>query len=74
MYMHDNAKPHVSKLTNEWLKDNNINVIDWPAYSPDLNPIENVWIILVRMVYANGKQYNMRIFSAPVAIPLCNAI
>uniref|UniRef100_A0A8R1I7Q5 Tc1-like transposase DDE domain-containing protein n=1 Tax=Caenorhabditis japonica TaxID=281687 RepID=A0A8R1I7Q5_CAEJA len=33
-------------------------VLDWPACSPDLNPIESVWDILARSVYKNGKQYN----------------
>ena len=32
----------------------------WPARSPDLNPIENLWSILSSLVYANGKQYRTR--------------
>jgi hypothetical protein len=34
--------------------------MDWPALSPDLNPIENLWGILAREVYADGKQYNSK--------------
>lgn len=33
-------------------------VIDWPAYFPDLNAIVNIWGSLDRMVYANGRQFN----------------
>ena len=35
--------------------------MDWPALSPDLNPIENLWGIVARQVYGQGKQYNSKV-------------
>ena len=39
----------------------NINVLDWPALSPDLNPVENVWALMVRNIYKNGTQYEDKV-------------
>ena len=35
--------------------------MDLPALSPDLNPIENLWGIVARQVYGQGKQYDSKV-------------
>uniref|UniRef100_A0A8R1ETC7 HTH_Tnp_Tc3_1 domain-containing protein n=1 Tax=Caenorhabditis japonica TaxID=281687 RepID=A0A8R1ETC7_CAEJA len=44
--------------TRAFLASKKIKVLDWPACSPNLNPIESVWGFLTRSVYKNGKHYN----------------
>ena len=51
------ASCHRSNYTKSWFHSKNINLSDWPAKSPDLNIIGNVWGLLARRVYAHGRQF-----------------
>jgi transposase len=49
-FLQDNAPMHKAGIAKEWLHNNGVSVLDFPPYSPDLNPIENLWAIMAREV------------------------
>ncbi|KAI3352158.1 hypothetical protein L3Q82_020969 [Scortum barcoo] len=49
--MQDNARPHVAGVCQQFLQDEGIDAMDWPARSPDLNPIEHIWDIMSRSIH-----------------------
>ena len=52
----DNDPKHMSKIATKWKDENKINVLQWPSYSLDQNPIENVWSILkMKIAYKDIK-------------------
>ncbi|UYV65622.1 hypothetical protein LAZ67_3004893 [Cordylochernes scorpioides] len=50
LYQQDNARPHTARINQQALQD--VQMLPWPPYSPDLSPIEHVWDIMGRRLHA----------------------
>jgi transposase len=55
-FMQDNAKIHTARIIKAWFAEQGIVVVEWPPYSPDLNPIEHVWARLKAWVYKHHPE------------------
>ncbi|ENN73761.1 hypothetical protein D910_05445 [Dendroctonus ponderosae] len=60
-FMHDNARPHIARIVQDYIAEVGFWVMEWPAYSPYLNLIEHLWDELQRRIRAR--------FYTPNSIP-----
>ncbi len=66
IFQQDLAPAHTAKSTKSWLNDHGVGVLDWPANSPDLNPIENLWGIVKRKM-RNKRPKKMQMSWRPLS-------
>ncbi len=56
IFQQDLAPAHTTKGTKSWFNDHGVTVLDWPANSPDLNPIQNLWGIVKKKMRHQTQQ------------------
>ncbi|GFY10353.1 hypothetical protein TNCV_2630301 [Trichonephila clavipes] len=48
IFQQDNARPHVARIVQRFFVNHQIELLPWPAHSPDLSPIENIWSMVAQ--------------------------
>ena len=64
VFQQDGATCHTAKKSKTFLSASGVTVLTWPANSPDLNPIENIWSILKHEVEIRGVKTKEELINA----------
>jgi transposase len=56
LFQQDNARPHTARIAQDYLQQELIQMFPWPAFSPDMSPIEHIWDELGRRVHRRQPQ------------------
>ena len=57
-FLHDNPHIYCGNRVKQFTSKNLIEIMDSPSYSPDLNPIENVWSYIVKIIHESRRQFH----------------
>lgn len=60
IYQQDNCPVHNAAIITEWFERQNIERLMWPAKSPDINILENVWGLMTKKIYKVNFRPNTR--------------
>ncbi|GFX60834.1 transposable element Tcb1 transposase [Trichonephila clavipes] len=48
IFQHDNVRPHAAHIVQRLFVNYQIELLPWPARSPDLSPTENIWSMVAQ--------------------------
>ncbi|GFX41932.1 transposable element Tcb1 transposase [Trichonephila clavipes] len=75
IFQQDNARPHMARIVQRFFVNHQIELLPWPARSPDVSPIENMWSMVAQRLTqitppdATQDQLWQRVDTAWSAVP-----